>query len=102
MLDGFRAIGADRDLRLVTGLTTVQTFTRGAFSVLAVVVAIELLQTGAAGVGILNGAVGAGAVLGSLGALMLVRHGRVGRLTWCPSGLLVLPARSDRRRAGRS
>jgi hypothetical protein len=77
VLDGFRAIGADRDLRLITGLVTVQTFTRGAFSVLAVVIAIELLETGAAGVGILNGAVGAGAVLGSLLALLLVRSGRL-------------------------
>src|SRR5215213_8160750 len=85
VLDGFRAIGADRDLRLVTGLTTVQTFTRGAFSVLAVVVAIELLETGAAGVGILNGAVGAGAVLGSLAALMLVRHGRLA--VWLGAGV---------------
>jgi hypothetical protein len=85
VLDGFRAISADRDLRLVTGLTTVQTFTRGAFSVLAVVIAIELLETGAAGVGILNGAVGAGAVLGSLGALMLVRHGRLA--AWLGAGV---------------
>ena len=85
MLDGFRAISADRDLRLVTGLTTVQTFTRGAFSVLAVVVAIELLETGPAGVGILNGAVGAGAIVGSLGALMLVRHGRLA--AWLGAGV---------------
>ena len=62
-----------------------QTFTRGAFSVLAVVVAIELLETGAAGVGILNGAVGAGAVLGSLAALMLVRHGRLA--VWLGAGV---------------
>ena len=85
VLDGFRAISADRDLRLVTGLTTVQTFTRGAFSVLAVVVAIELLETGPAGVGILNGAVGAGAIVGSLGALMLVRHGRLA--AWLGAGV---------------
>jgi len=75
VLDGFRAIAADRDLMLITGLTTVQTFTRGAFSVLSVIIAIELLDTGAAGVGILNGAVGAGAVLGSLLTVMLIRGG---------------------------
>lgn len=75
VLGGFRAILADSDLMLITGLTTVQTFTRGAFSVFSVIIAIELLETGAAGVGILNGAVGAGAVLGSLLTVMLIRGG---------------------------
>ena len=66
-----------------------QTFTRGAFSVLAVVVAIELLEAGAAGVGILNGAVGAGAVP----RLARRAHGRRAR----PAGRL---ARSGRRPVG--
>jgi hypothetical protein len=85
VLDGFRAITADRDLMLITGLTTVQTFTRGAFTVLSVIIAIELLDTGAAGVGILNGAVGAGAVLGSLLTVMLIRGG--GLAAWLGVGV---------------
>jgi hypothetical protein len=76
-LCGLRAIAADRSLLLITGLTTVQTFTRGALGVMSVIVAIRLLETGPPGVGILNGAVGAGAVLGSCLALLLVRHGRL-------------------------
>ena len=74
-LDGLRAIAADRGLLLVTGLATAQTFTRGALSVMSVIVAIRLLETGPPGAGILNGAVGAGALLGSCLALLVVRPG---------------------------
>ncbi len=56
---------------------TAQTFTRGALSVMTVIVAIRLLETGPPGVGVLNGAVGAGAILGSCLALLLVRHERL-------------------------
>jgi hypothetical protein len=71
LLEGFAAIAAEPDLRRITALTTVQTFTRGCFSVLSVVVAIELLGTGEPGVGVLTAAVGGGAVLGSLLAFRL-------------------------------
>jgi predicted MFS family arabinose efflux permease len=77
VLQGFQTIAADRDLLLITGLTTAQTFTRGCLSVFTVVVAIDLFDTGAAGVGVLNAAVGAGAVLGSIVAFRLVRRGRL-------------------------
>ena len=72
-----QAIAADPPLALITALTTLQAFTRGALSVLSVVVAIELLETGEPGVGVLNGALGAGAVVGSILALLLVGHGRL-------------------------
>jgi Cyclic nucleotide-binding domain/Transmembrane secretion effector len=84
-LGGVRAIGRDRTLLLITALTTAQTFTRGSLSVLSVVVAIELLDTGEPGVGVLNGAVGAGAVLGSVLALLFVRHGRLA--VWFGAGV---------------
>jgi MFS family permease len=86
-LDGLKAIMADRDLLLITGLTTAQTFTRGALSVMSVIVAVSLLDTGAPGVGILNGAVGAGAVVGSFLALLLVRPGRLAR--WLGIGVML-------------
>src|SRR5207247_2948935 len=57
MLQGFTTIAADRRLRLITGLGVVQTFTRGCLTVFAVVVAIDLLDTGDPGVGVLNAAV---------------------------------------------
>ena len=60
------------------GLAAAQSFTRGALTVLTVVVAIDLLGTGEPGVGILTAAIGAGAVLGSLAASLLVGTRRLG------------------------
>ena len=77
MLRGFAAIAADRGLALITSLGVVQTFTRGCLTVFAAVVAIDLLHTGASGVGVLNAAVGAGGVLGSILVFRLVRPGRL-------------------------
>jgi MFS family permease len=85
MVQGFATIAADRRLLLITALTTVQTFTRGCLSVLAVVVAIDLLDTGDPGVGVLNAAVGAGAVIGSIVAFGLVRRG--GLASWFGLGV---------------
>ena len=53
-LQGFATIAAERSLALITGLGVAQTFTRGCLSVFAVVVAIDLLGTGDAGVGVLT------------------------------------------------
>jgi CRP-like cAMP-binding protein len=77
VLEGFRTIAADRGLALITGLGLAQTFTRGCLGVLTVVVAIDLLDTGDAGVGVLTAAVGAGGMLGSLLAFGLVGRGRL-------------------------
>ena len=77
-VDGVRAVTHDRDLSLVLGLAAAQSFTRGALTVLSVVVAIELLGTGEPGVGALMTAVGVGAVLGSLAASLLVGTARLG------------------------
>jgi MFS family permease len=85
LVQGFAAIARDRTLVLITALTTAQTFTRGCLSVLTVVVAIDLLDTGDAGVGVLNAAVGAGAVAGSVAAFALVRRG--GLAAWFGVGV---------------
>src|SRR5215211_3432668 len=90
MLQGFRTIAADRSLGLITGLGVVQTFTRGCLTVFAVVVAIDLLDTGDSGVGVLNAAVGAGAVLGSVLAFLLVRRG--GLASWFGVGIALFGA----------
>ena len=76
--EGIRAVASDRDLTLILGLAAAQSFTRGALTVLSVVVAIELLGTGEPGAGALMAAVGVGAVLGSLAASLLVGTGRLG------------------------
>jgi MFS family permease len=90
MFHGFTTIAADRALSLITGLGVVQTFTRGCLTVFAVVVAIDLLHTGDAGVGVLNAGVGAGGVLGSICAFALVRRGRLG--TWFGVGIALFGA----------
>jgi len=77
ILGGFATIAADCRLGLITALGMVQTFTRGCLIVFTVVVAIDLLDTGDPGVGVLNAAIGAGGVLGSILALRLVRPGRL-------------------------
>lgn len=78
-VEGVRSLVTDRGLLLMTALATLQTFTRGALTVLSVVVAFKLLGIGAAGVGVLNAAVGAGAVAGSFAAALLVRGGQLAR-----------------------
>jgi MFS family permease len=90
LLQGFATITAEGGLRLITVLGVVQTFTRGALTVLAVVVAIDLLDTGDAGVGVLNAAVGAGGLLGSVAAFALV--GRGGLAAWFGVGIALFGA----------
>jgi MFS family permease len=90
ILRGFATIAADRRLALITGLGVVQTFTRGCLTVFAVVVAIDLLDTGDPGVGILNAAVGAGGLLGSFLAFGLV--GRGGLAAWFGVGIALFGA----------
>ena len=74
-MDGFRALPHHPDVFLLVRLTLTQAITRGCFSVLVVVVAIQVLDVGDAGVGVLTAAVGAGAVVGSL-AVSLFADGR--------------------------
>lgn len=90
VLKGFTTIAGDRTLSLITTLGVVQTFTRGCLTVFTVVVAIDLLDTGYPGVGVLNSAVGAGGVLGSLFAFSLVRRG--GLATWFGVGVALFGA----------
>ena len=85
VLRGFTTITGDRGLLLITGLGAAQTFTRGCLSVFTVVVAIDLLGIGEAGVGVLNAAIGAGAVLGSLLTFGLI--GRGGLAGWFGLGI---------------
>jgi MFS family permease len=77
LLAGFRAIAGERRLRLLVGLFAAQTFVDGMLNVLIVVVALDLLDTGRAGVGFLNSAVGIGGLLGALAAAALVGRRRL-------------------------
>jgi MFS family permease len=86
-VEGVRAVARNRDLALLVGLATAQTFTRGALTVFTVVIAIDLLGTGEPGVGTLTAAVGAGAVAGSLVASLLV--GSRGLAAWFGVGIVL-------------
>jgi MFS family permease len=65
-LAGFRAVGREPALRVLIGLLSAQTLIAGAVQVYIVVVAIELLDLGKAGVGYLNSAIGVGSILGGI------------------------------------
>ena len=75
LFEGFQVVRADRDLRLVVGVLGMTTLVEGAIDVLVVLVALELLQLGAAGVGWLNSAWGVGGVLGGMTAAVLIARG---------------------------
>lgn len=66
---GFRSILADRDLRIVTLEVCAQTVIAGASVVFLVVMAVEILGTGALGVGYLESVIGVGAILGGVVAI---------------------------------
>jgi MFS family permease len=74
---GFRDIAADADVRLIVGFLSVTTLVEGSVDVLVVVLAIQLLDLGDAGVGWLNGAWGLGGLLGGGAALGLLGRGRL-------------------------
>ena len=77
LLEGFRTIGREKGLRLLVALFAAQTFVCGMLNVLIVVIALQLLNTGTAGVGFLNSAVGVGGLLGAVAAAALVGRRRL-------------------------
>lgn len=74
LLEGFRLLARQRDLRLLAGLLSGRMLLIGAFDVLFVLMALELFKTGESGAGVLNAAVGAGGMVG--GAVTLGVAGR--------------------------
>ena len=77
LVAGGRAVATERPLRLVVGVMTFATLVEGMVDVLVVVVAIELVAIGSAGVGWLNACWGLGGVLGCAVALVLLRKQRL-------------------------
>src|SRR5215217_2588890 len=74
---GFRTVARDPSLRLIVGLAACCTFVEGAVDVLVVLVAIELLELGDAGVGWLNSAWAVGGIAGGVAAISLLGRGRL-------------------------
>jgi MFS family permease len=77
--EGARSLARNRPVRLVVGLFGSQAFVRGALSVLLVVVAIDVLDMGESGVGLLTAAFGVGGIVGATAGVSLVGRGRLGR-----------------------
>ena len=72
VVDGLRAVRDTPGVPTAFLFVVLQTFLRGAFTVFVVVVAIDLLDRGESGVGVLHGAVGVGALVGSTLCTLLV------------------------------
>lgn len=68
-LAGFKAILADKDLRLVAGVYSAQTVVAGASIVYTVEMAVQMTTFGAEGVGYLESFLGVGAIVGGLVAI---------------------------------
>lgn len=74
---GIRVLAADSSLRLVSVGLTLLVFVEGAADVLAVIVALDLLDLGEGAVGWLNAAWGIGALIGSVALAMLLQRGQL-------------------------
>jgi MFS family permease len=68
---GLRTVLGDARLRLVVGMMGAQTLVSGMLTVLVVVVALDLLDLGNGGVGLLDASVGVGGLIGGVTALTL-------------------------------
>jgi MFS family permease len=77
--DGYQAILANRDLRLLVALYVAQTVVAGASVVYEVAIALDLLKLSESGVGVLNAALGVGGILGGILALLLSQRGKLAR-----------------------
>jgi MFS family permease len=75
--EGFRTIAVVRGLRTVVFLYAAQTLVAGAFGVLVVVTALDLLKHGEGAVGYLNAASGLGGLVGAAVAFALVGRRRL-------------------------
>jgi hypothetical protein len=76
LLEGFRAVGADRELRLLAGVYAAQILVQALFDVLLVIAALEALDMGLAGAGWLSTAWGLETLGGGAVALVMLRSGR--------------------------
>jgi MFS family permease len=74
---GFKAIAVEKSLRLVIILYSAQTVVAGALGVLVVVTALDLLDKGPSGVGLLEAASGVGSLAGALAAFTLIGRKRL-------------------------
>jgi MFS family permease len=92
---GFRTILGDRDLLVVTAQVSAQTVVAGASAVFTIVMAVDILGSGARGVGYLDSVLGVGAIIGGFIAIArasrfrLAQDMTVGVVLWALPLLLV-------------
>jgi MFS family permease len=77
LFGGFGAVAHDRDILMVGVLLCVQTIVAGASAVFMVVMAVDILETGAEGVGYIDSMFGVGAILGGVYAIGRARRRRL-------------------------
>jgi MFS family permease len=77
LVSGFGTVIGEPSLRLVVGLLAAGSFVEGAVDVLIVLLAIDLLDIGGAGVGWLNAAWGVGGLTAGAVAISLLGRGRL-------------------------
>ena len=93
---GFKAIGGNRNLRLIAALYAAQTVVAGASSVYEVTIALELLDMSESGVGLLDSVLGIGGLIGGVVAMVLTRRQRlatdfgIGVVLWAAPLLLIV------------
>jgi hypothetical protein len=76
---GFRAIWKDKDLLITVIQGSAQTVVAGATAVFPLVMAVEILHTGAKGVGLLDSASGFAAILGGIFAIARASKHKLGQ-----------------------
>ena len=76
---GYREILRSRDLRLLIGLYCGQTVVAGASLVFGVAIALDLLDLGESGVGLLDAMTGVGGLVGGVVALLLAGRNQLAR-----------------------
>ncbi len=92
---GFRSIAGNRDLVVVAWLVSAQTIVAGASAVIFLVMAVDILGTGAHGLGYLDSTLGVGAIVGGLFAISraarnhLAQDLTIGVVLWALPLLLV-------------
>jgi len=88
VVEGIRALREHREARLLVGFIGLEHIGWGAIDLLAVILALDVLDIGASGAAYLGGAFGLGAVLGAAGAIVLIGGRRLapavlgGAFTW--------------------
>ena len=88
---GFGTVLHDARLRLIIGLYGAQTLAAGALNVLIVVLALEVLNLGKAGIGFLSSAVGVGGLIGGVASLTLIGRPRLASAFGLGLALVGLP-----------